>query len=349
MKLNRILLPLLLVGAVIALQAQTNAPAYKGKYERIKVHGKSLEGNLSNDSADRDVSVYLPPSYTKEKKRRYAVLYLLHGFTDSDDRWFGLRPHIINVPLVADKAFAAGVPEMILVMPNAFTKFHGSMYSSSVTTGDWESYIADDLVSYIDRHYRTIPDRDSRGLAGHSMGGYGTVRLGFKRPDVFSSLYALSPCCMAASMPSPAMEKQLEPIKTQEDVDKANFGVLAQLASSAAWAPDPQNPPFFFDLPVKGGQIQLDIVANWAANAPLAMVHQYVPSLRKYKAIAMDAGDKDMGINDTVRRLDQILTNYGIQHLAEIYEGDHVNRIAERMESKVLPFFGTNLLVAKKK
>jgi hypothetical protein len=73
------------------------------------------------------------------------------------------------------------------------------------------------------------------------------------------------------------------------------------------------------------------------------MVHQYIPNLKKYKAIALDAGNKDMGINDTVRALDGILTNYGILHTSEIYEGDHVNRIAERLESKVLPFFGTNL------
>jgi S-formylglutathione hydrolase FrmB len=350
MRLDRMALLSLLVGITTTLLAQTDAPAYKGKYERLKVHGRSLEGNLSNDAADRDVSVYLPPSYAKEKGRRYPVLYLLHGFTDSDDRWFGLRQHFINVPLTADKAFAAGVPEMIIVMPNAFTKFHGSMYSNSVTTGDWEAFIAQDLVSFVDGHYRTIPDRASRGLAGHSMGGYGTVRLGLKSPEVFSNLYALSPCCMAPNMnPGSAMEKQIELIKTQEDIDKANFGILAQLASAAAWSPDPKNPPFYFALPVKDGQMQPDVVARWAANAPLAMVHQYVPSLRKFKAIAMDAGDKDMGINDTVRTLDQILTNYGIQHVSEIYEGDHVSRVAERLASKVLPFFGTNLSFTKKK
>jgi len=104
----------------------------------------------------------------------------------------------------ADKDIAAGtMREMILVNPDAFTKYSGSMYSSSPTTGDWQSYIADDLVSYVDKHYRTIANRMSRGLGGHSMGGYGTIRIGMKRPDVFSSLYIMSACCLM-NTPFPA-------------------------------------------------------------------------------------------------------------------------------------------------
>src|SRR5687767_4624897 len=170
-----------------------------GKYERIKVHGRSLVGNLAGDSPDRMVSVYLPPGYTKNPKRRYPVLYLLHGFTDSDSRWFGLDgKHFVHVPSAVDRAFANGVREMIIVMPDAFTKYQGSMYSSSAVNGDWEAFVAQDLVAYVDKHYRTLSNRASRGLAGYSMGGYGTIRVGMKYPEVFSSLYALSPCCMGA-------------------------------------------------------------------------------------------------------------------------------------------------------
>ena len=99
--------------------------------ERIKVHGKALEGNLEGDSPDRDVSIYLPPSYATEQSRRYPVIYLLHGYTDNDDLWFGSKPHFINVPTVTDKALASGAREMIIVMPNAYTAYQGSMYSSS--------------------------------------------------------------------------------------------------------------------------------------------------------------------------------------------------------------------------
>ena len=167
------------------------------------VHGASLVGNLAGDSPDRNVSVYLPPSYAKQPQRRYPVLYLLHGFTDSDARWFGLQgQHFVNVPKAVDAAYAAGVAEMIVVMPDAFTKFQGSMYSNSALNGDWETFVSRDLVAYVDSHYRTIAKPEGRGLGGHSMGGYGTLRVGMKAPGVFSALYVMSPCCLAARSPA---------------------------------------------------------------------------------------------------------------------------------------------------
>src|SRR5712691_11555860 len=182
-------------------RAPQTAAAPHGSIERIKVHGKALEGNLEGDSPDRDVSIYLPPGYRTSSNRRYPVVYLLHGYTDNDDRWYGRIKHFINVPEAVDNALAGGAArEMIVVMPNAYTRYQGSMYSSSVTTGDWESFIAKELVAYTDGHYRTLADVKSRGLAGHSMGGYGTLRIGMKYPNVFSSLYALSPCCMISNM-----------------------------------------------------------------------------------------------------------------------------------------------------
>lgn len=335
-------------GAQSAPQAQPALgppPSSAGKYERVSVHGKSLEGNLEGDSADRMVSVYLPPSYAKEPKRRYPVLYLLHGYTDSDSRWFGLTgKHFVNVQTAVDEAYRNGARELIIVMPDAFTKYAGSMYSSSVTTGNWEGFVTHDLVAYVDGHYRTIAKPASRGLAGHSMGGYGTVRIGMKYPGVFSSLYALSPCCMGANLePSAEIMAQAVKVTTPEQFAAAGFGIKAMIASAAAWSPNPRTPPYF-DLPVVDGKPVPDTIAKWAANAPLSMVHQYVPNLKQYDAIAVDAGDRDTGIAQTVKDLDQILTGYGVKHVAEIYSGDHVDHIEQRLETKVLPFFSEHLV-----
>jgi S-formylglutathione hydrolase FrmB len=328
-------------------QTMPDPGSMRGHYERIKVHGPSLVGNLEGDSPDRNVSVYLPPGYQGNRKSRYPVLYLLHGFTDSDGNWFGLYPqqHFVNLPSSADRAYAAGVREMIIVMPEALTKYKGSLYSSSVTIGDWEAYITRDLVSHIDAHYRTLAQRASRGLAGHSMGGYGTLRLGMKHPQVFSSLYAMNPCCLAANLqPDPDAVARAARVTTDEDITAADFLTKAILASAAAWSPNPGNPPRYFDLPIVDGQLVPDTIAKWAANAPLAMLPQYAPNLREFEAIAIDAADKDLpGIPETVRTLDRALTDYGIAHTTEIYEGDHVNRVAERLEKKVLPFFSQHL------
>ena len=319
----------------------------KGSVVRIKVHGKLLEGNLSGDSPDRDVSVYLPPSYKKEPKRKYPVIYFLHGFTDDDSKWYGFEKHWINLPEIVDSVFSAGgAKEMIIVTPNAFTRFEGSMYSNSVTTGDWEDYVAKELVSYIDTHYRTIAAANSRGLAGHSMGGYGTMRIGEKHPEIFSSLYLLSPCCMLPgnNFPSdPQAMSKLNMVKTPEDVKKADFFTKIVFASAAAWSPNPTNTPLFLDLPVKDGAIQRMVQAKWWSNMPLATIDQYIPNIRQLKAIAFDAGDKDEEIAAAIKMLDSTLNNYSIKHTYEQYEGDHVNRIAERIEKKMLAFFSEHL------
>lgn len=314
--------------------------------ERIRVHGTALEGNLEGDAVDRNVTVYLPPGYGREKARRYPVVYLLHGyfyqmkgFSTGNERW----PPEMNAPQTIEGAFATRTHEMIVVLPDAFTRYSGSMYSNSVTTGDWEDFIAHDLVSYIDSHYRTIPDRLSRGLAGHSIGGYGVVRIGMKHPEVFGVLYSMSPCCMSALTDIPAEALQpLEQVKAPEDAAKLAFFSRLALASAAAWSPDPKNPPLFLDLPVKNGVAQPSVLARWSANAPLAMVHQYVPSLRRYHAIAIDVGDQD-DLKTDAAEFHRLLDGYGIENRFEIYSGDHVSAVADRIQNHVLPFFSANL------
>jgi S-formylglutathione hydrolase len=336
-----VLVAFLLTAAAAAAQPAADT-ALKGTYQRIKVHGKSLEGNLAGDSADRDVSIYLPPGYSSNR-RRYPVVYMLHGFTDSDDKWFGLVKHFVSVPAAADKAAASGATDMILVMPNAFTAFQGSFYSSSVTTGDWEQFVARDLVAYVDSHYRTLATRDSRGLTGHSMGGYGTLRIAMKYPDVFSAAYAMSACCLKPTPPAAGAEMaKVEAVRSVDDVAKGDFRTKATWALAAAWSPNPKNPPLFVDLPTKEGVVQPDILAKWAANAPLAMVDQYITGLRRLR-LAIDVGARDRTITTTSKELSERLNTYAITHEFEVYDGDHVSGVARQLETKVFPFFSKSL------
>ena len=172
---------------------------------------------------------------------------------------------------------------MIVVLPDSKTVHNGSMYSSSVTTGDFEKFVAHDLVAYIDAHYRTIPNRVSRGLGGPFDG---RLRGHPHRDEAFGclrSLYIMSPCCMSARPAGPVnpeLEKTLEAVKTPEDSAKLAFFARAQLASAAAWSPDPKNPPLYLDLPTKDGVPQPDVLAKWAANAPLAFMDQYIGNLQ---------------------------------------------------------------------
>lgn len=320
------------------------AVAQEGSKERINVYSKALEGNLIGDPAEREVTVYLPPSYNSNPDRRYPVLYMLHGFTDTDSQWFGWEDHWINLQTVIEQSLAEGLSkEMIVVMPNAYNRFKGSMYASSATIGDWETFVTKELVKYIDDNYRTLADKNSRGLAGHSMGGYGTLRLGMKYPDVYAAIYALSPCCMDGGANTNAeLMTRLEAF-TPEQLDGANFFEIAAFATSAAFAPNPQNPPLYLDLPAKNGEPRQDVINKIIANRTLNYVDQYILNLKKLKAIALDAGLQDRGISEASKKLHEILESYQIPHFYESYEGDHLNRIAERIQTKALPFFSDNL------
>src|SRR5215469_4353187 len=187
---------LLMLGLSLSAQAQVKTdvpPVVPGAkpvtVEHIKVHGAALEGNLEGNSADREVIVFLPPGYATAKTR-YPVVYALHGYSIGAGQW----TQEIHVPQTIEGAFAQGAQDMIVVLPDSKTVHNGSMYSSSVTTGDFEQFIARDVVAYVDAHYRTIPARSSRGLVGHSMGGYGASRIGMKHSDVFGGVYIMSPC-----------------------------------------------------------------------------------------------------------------------------------------------------------
>jgi len=325
--------------------AGPGAPTGAGKIERITVHGTSLEGNLEGDSPDRDVTVYLPPAYA-DQNRRFPVVYLLHGYGGREDTF---TSRLASLQESGDRlAIAQGFSSAIVVTPSAFTLHKGSMYSNSPTTGDWERFIAEDLVAYMDRNYRTLPSRLSRGLAGHSMGGYGALKIGMKRPDVFGALYIMSACCLSANRnPRPESMAAVEAIKTREQAEEAarapGFGPSTTLASAAAWSPNPKNPPLFLDLPVKDGKVRPDIVAKWVANSPIEMLEQSVVNLGKYYAIAIDIGTKDplLGSNKEVHAA---MTRLRIPHLYEEYDGDHTNKVRERIELNVLPFFSKNLV-----
>jgi enterochelin esterase-like enzyme len=321
----------------ITIAAPRTSVTADSPFETLAVHGPSLEGNLEGDSPDRRVFVYLPPGYAKEPGRRFPVVYLLHGYGGGPDVWNNLHHLRENL----DRAFAHGARELIVVAPDAQTLHNGSFYSNSVTIGDWERFIADDLVRYVDAHYRTIPVRASRGIAGFSMGGYGTLRVAMKRPETFSSAYAMSSCCLTAPgvrQGSAALEK----VTTREAAASIDRGQRASLALAAAWAPNPTKPPLYFDAPTKNGEPQPEVLAAMSANAAITMIHQHIPALKSLKAIGMEIGLQD-GLLTSNERMHDLLNAYGIKHSWETYEGDHGNRLGERIETRMVPFFSEHL------
>ena len=178
----------LLFAAALLLAVHVNAADVRV----MKIDSQALAGNQTGDPAEQQFAVYVPPGY-ETSKARYPVVYLLHGIADSYEVWTDAW----KIPEQLDRLIAAKkVEPMIVVMPNARNRFLGSYYINSSVTGRWSDYIADDLVKLVDSAFRTIAKPESRGVAGHSMGGYGAIRFGMERPDVFRAVYAISPCCL---------------------------------------------------------------------------------------------------------------------------------------------------------
>src|SRR4051795_12454787 len=160
----------------------------------------------------------------------------------------------------------------------------------------------------------------------------------------------MSPCCMSARTGGPrnaAMDKALEAVKSPADSATLPFGLRAQLASAAAWSPNPKNPPLYFDLPVKNGAVQADVIAKWAANAPLMFVDQYIGNLRQYDGIAIDVGDQD-GLRVDAAKLHDAFDRYRLAHTFEVYAGTHTSAMGVRFQNFVMPFFSQRLCTARK-
>ena len=308
----------------------------------------SLRNNLIGDTNRREVTVYLPPGYGRNPQKRYPVVYLLHGFAANHRAFMAGVYANMNTRISMDSLIRSGlVKEMIVVTPNARNAFDGSFYVNSVTTGNWEDFIYRDLVSFIDRRYRTIRNRSGRGIAGHSMGGYGALWVGMRHPETFAAIYALSPCCLrdfgAVSQRGTGPWKAALRVTEKSQILKAGFQADLLLALAAAYSPNPRRPPLFLDLPnrLEGDSIVEvpEAAAKWLAS-PMSFVPRYADNLRKMH-VAFDAGRRDAlkDIPMSVTMLDSVLTELRIPHTAEVYDGDHMRPIRGRIESKVMPFF----------
>ena len=305
------------------------------------MHSPALEGNLEGNSPDRTVLVVTPPGYDENPDKRYPVVYFLHGYWATPQAYQEMASFEKAVQEAAEDG-----NEVILVMPDGHSKLRGGFYSNSPTVGNYQDFVGVDLVKWVDDNYRTIAAREGRGLSGHSMGGYGTLRLGMTYPETFDSLFAMSACCLAPMSITAENAARIEAM-TDEDAAKADFGGLASVSTLATWAPDPDNPPLYVDTGLtEDGKVDPLVNARLAANAILAMVPGHLSALKSFDAIALDIGDKDFLLDQNVK-LHEELTRYGVEHSWTTYDGDHGNRIAARIRSELLPFFAKQLAKAR--
>jgi S-formylglutathione hydrolase FrmB len=280
------------------------------------------------------------------------VVFLLHGYKGSGAQWTENPERGLQIEL--DRAIAEGtIHNIIVVMPDAHTRTGGSFFVDSIADGNWETFIAHDLVAAIDSRYRTIPVAASRGIAGHSMGGYGALRIAFDHPDTFSSVYALSPCCLAweadFSTRSAAWQTTLS-LHSFDDFKSSPFMSQAFAAIAVAWSPEASATPFHAAYPVRqtsAGTLE-DVPAvreRWDGNLLVTLARTNVAKVRQLHAIAFDAGRSDQFTHIPLGEadLDRLLNSEHIAHTFELYDGDHTSGLETRIVGKMLPFFSKNL------
>jgi len=346
---------LLLVGAAFA--PATSIAQTTGQIVEVAVPAPSLSGNLIGTPDTQNAAIYLPPSYDQQPQSRYPVIVLLHGIFDD----YGVWLENVGVPGILDRLIAAGdVPESIVVMPNGGNRYGGGFYRNSSVSGDWADYIADDLLSFIDENFRTLVSEESRAIAGHSMGGYGAINLAITRPGLFSTVWAMSPCCLAAtedlSFGNDAW-KRAAAVSNAEDVqqliDANDFFPIAFLGLITAFSPAPDAAPIHADFPfeVARGEVILDGPAydRYLDAFPVRQISQARENLRDLRGLALDVGldDQFLHIPTGALALSQQLGEERIPHRLDVYDGDHRQQVSERLETIILPWVGGRLEAAQ--
>lgn len=333
---------LLLLCCLLFLFGFSPAQQYpKGTVVTDSLYSKSLE-NKMGEKTTRAVSVYLPPGY-EQGAQRYPVIYFLHGFM-GDNKMLGFMSDLLDFAIATHR-----IRPFIMVVPDEKTTYDGSFFSNSGLFGNWEDFTAFDLVAHVDKKYRTIADKNSRGITGHSMGGYGALKIAMHHPGIFSSVYALSPGALTIVReygPNSDTFRELSTLKTMDEVAKTYFGKV-MIAFGRSWSPNASKAPFYCDLPFeyKGDELIVhhDVLKKWYANMPVHMIDDNLENLQQLKAIKMDWG-RNAGERFTQQcdMLSQRLENAGITHFAEEYIGTHTSGIYTkdgRVPQQMLPFF----------
>lgn len=329
-----------------------------GQLLEVKIHGASLEGNRLGDSPERTVSVYLPPGYGHDPSRRYPVIYSLGGYRPSPALAAQIGPHPEGYLFAGvDRAIAHGhLGRLILVNIEGWNRLGGSFWVNSSSTGRWEDFVTRDVIPAIDKRFRTIRRRDSRGLYGGSMGGFGALSMAMHQPGLFGTVFAQSPCCMAMVEelgPTPAWVPMQQVTLAQADAafGRGDPAALETLALAAAFAPDARRADFFGDLPYRvDGQRVVPAepaYAQWLAHLPGNRLDREAPGLKTLNGLRIQYGDHDelRHIPVSVPVFHRALLAHGVRHEYLVDHGGHVD--LERFARDAIPFFARTLVGAE--
>jgi S-formylglutathione hydrolase FrmB len=282
-----------------------------GRLEEPIIDSQALTGNPLGDPHRRPMIVQLPPAYDAEQERRFPAIYVLQGLTNQVDMWRARRSFQRNPLEVLDARFASGeVPPAIVVYVDAWTSLGGSQFVDSPGTGRYGTYLADEVVPFVDASYRTLATAAHRGLAGHSSGGYGAMVNAMRRPDVFGGLAShagdgLFELCFIPEF-GPAVKALRDRYEGSYERFWADFrsrpgrpqpsdGALLNMYCMAACFSADADGAVRLPFDLATGQMIPEVWDRWLTADPvrMALVPEHAAALRGLRAIWLDAGRGD--------------------------------------------------------
>ncbi len=312
----------------------------RGRIELPVFESRLLAGNPLGDPHEREVLVYLPPSYGQNAGQRYPLLMILPSYASGHRTLTNYRVWEPNVFERYERLLAREeVPEAILVVPDTMTRFGGSQFIDSEATGKYQSYVVDEVLPFVDGRYRTEPVSARRAVVGHSSGGYGALRLGIDRPEAFSvygshagdSLFEVSvrPSFTSAAITlghAGGVARFLERFERRGPRGGGDFEAILTIATATCYAPD-MGAPFPhaalpFDL-ATGLPIE-DVWTRWLAHDPVRLLDARPDAMTEARFVFLDAGDRDEhGLQFGARRLAEQLRARAVHVMHEEFEGTH--------------------------
>lgn len=309
----------------------------QGQLIRTSHESSCLRDNPLGDPCERDLYVYLPPQYDDD--RPFPVVMMLAGFGSTNHSIAAWSPWKPNTVELFDRLVARGeCRPAILVLPDCFNRWGGSQFLDSDGTGRYQSYLADEVIPFVDAEFKTLADRESRAVVGRSSGGFGALRLGMDRPEVVSVIgshagdaafeVSMRPMLTSAAIAfdlAGGIEAFARDIPLRGPKNAIQFDAVFVLAAAAAYSPDATRFPFA-DLPIdpSTGELRSDVWARWLGHDPLSRIDASSAALRAMSLIYVDAGNSDEhGLHFAARMLNHALLQHGFRAHHEEYEGGH--------------------------
>jgi hypothetical protein len=312
----------------------------KGRFERLTVTSRVLEGNPLGDPRERPLWVYLPPGVGEDPARRHPSIYLIQGFTGQVDMWWNrsaLRP---SVPELVDELFAGGaVPPAVVVFVDCWTSVGGSQFLNSPGTGRYLDYLCDEVVALVDERYPTLAGRDHRGITGKSSGGYGAMVAPMLRPEVFGALASHAGDALFEFCYLPDVAKAARALRDEYGGSYERFfadfrsrpafstdgddGLLNVWAMAACYSAEPDGTVTLPFDPATG-RLRDEVWRRWLALDPVRMAAGHAEALRSLRGVYLDAGRKDeywldLGAAAFSAELDAL----GVEHVFELFDDTH--------------------------